>query len=90
MKDAPWTLKHGADFPFDAPDNIIGGIAALRRSLRPIGLTPLRGGYCQLKGLRASFAARSGRAGQHNRRAGDFPTRAAAPPTQRAYHGRLS
>jgi hypothetical protein len=33
---------------------------------------------------------RSVRAEQHNRRAKDVPTRAAAPPTQRAYHGRLS
>src|SRR6516162_10760643 len=30
------------------------------------------------------------RAGHHNRRAKDLPTRAAAPPTQQAYHGRLS
>jgi hypothetical protein len=36
------------------------------------------------------FAARLVAAGQHNRRAKDHPTRAAAPPTQRAYHGRLS
>jgi hypothetical protein len=36
------------------------------------------------------FRPRSVRAGQHNRRAKDLPTRAAAPPTQRAYHGRLS
>jgi MFS family permease len=47
-------------------------------------------GHCQLSRPRAPFAARSVGAGQHNRRAKDFPTGAAAPPTQRAYHGRLS
>ena len=36
------------------------------------------------------FAARSVRAKQHSRRAKDLPTRAAARPTERAYHGRLS
>jgi len=36
------------------------------------------------------FAAPLGSSGQQNRRAKDHPTRAAAPPTRRAYHGPLS
>src|ERR1700730_14821082 len=36
------------------------------------------------------FAARSVGAGQRNKRAKDLPSRAAAPPIQQAYHGRLS
>jgi len=46
--------------------------------------------HCQLSGPRAPFCGPARLEGQHNRRAKDFPTRAAAPPTQRAYHGVLS
>ena len=50
-------------------------------------------GHTEAVSLRTQGAflrPRSVRAGQHNRRVKDLPTRAAAPPTQRAHHGRLS
>jgi len=54
-------------------------------------LSPWFGGYCQLSGPRAPFSGpaqleRGSVIGEQR----SSPTRAAAPPTRRAYHGRLS